>query len=65
MRFYHFTQEVSHAQPFFHYLFIFARVQFMDLLRSLNMPIVEYGEEEYAQDLKTIADLTHPAQGAP
>ncbi len=28
MGFYHFTQEVSHAQPFLHYLLIFARVQF-------------------------------------
>lgn len=38
-------------------------VRFMDLLRSLNMPVVEYGEEEYTQDLKTIADLIRPAQG--
>ncbi len=35
-------------------------VKFMDLLRSLNMPVLEYGEEEYAQDLKVIADLTRP-----
>ena len=40
-------------------------VKFMELLRSLNMPVVEYEEEEYAQDLKTISDLTRPDQGAP
>jgi predicted HTH domain antitoxin len=40
-------------------------VGFMDLLRSLQMPIVEYGEEEYAQDLETIAHLTQPRQGTP
>jgi predicted HTH domain antitoxin len=40
-------------------------VKFMDLLRSLSMSVVEYGEEEYAQDLKTIADLTRPAQEIP
>lgn len=40
-------------------------VKFMDLLRSLNMPVVEYGEEEYAQDLQTIAELTRPAQDSP
>lgn len=33
-------------------------VKFMDLLRSLHMPVVEYGDEEYAQDLQTIAELT-------
>jgi hypothetical protein len=26
------------------------------------MPVVEYGEDEYAQDLQTIADLTGPAE---
>ncbi|MBI4551115.1 MAG: UPF0175 family protein [Candidatus Latescibacteria bacterium] len=40
-------------------------IKFMDVLRSLNMSIVEYGEEEYAQDLQTISDLTHSAQGTP
>lgn len=40
-------------------------IRFMDLLRSLNVPIVDYGEEEYAQDLQTIAELTKPAQGTP
>ena len=39
--------------------------KFMDLLRSLNMTVVEYGEDEYAQDLKTIADLAHPTQEKP
>jgi len=38
-------------------------VGLMDLLRSLQMPIVEYGEEEYRQDLQTIAHLTQPGQG--
>jgi hypothetical protein len=37
----------------------------MDLLRSLQMPIVEYGEEEYSHDLQTIAHLTQSEQGAP
>jgi hypothetical protein len=35
----------------------------MDLLRSLNMPVVEYGEEEYAQDLKTISELKRMRRG--
>jgi predicted HTH domain antitoxin len=39
-------------------------VGFMDLLRSLQIPIVEYGEEEYAQDLETIAHLIQPGPGA-
>jgi predicted HTH domain antitoxin len=39
-------------------------VGLMDLLRSLQIPIVEYGEEEYTQDLETIAHLTQPGQGA-
>ena len=34
-------------------------VRFMDLLRSLGMPVAEYGEEEWEQDLKTVAQLTH------
>jgi predicted HTH domain antitoxin len=33
-------------------------VKFMDLLCSLNMPVTDYGEEEYAQDLQTIETLT-------
>lgn len=33
-------------------------VKFMDLLNALQMPVVEYGEDEYAQDIKTIAALT-------
>jgi predicted HTH domain antitoxin len=37
-------------------------VKFMDLLHALQMPVVEYGEDEYAQDLQTIADLTGPAE---
>jgi len=40
-------------------------IKFMDLLQMLEMPIVEYGDEEYAQDLQTIADLTRPAQDIP
>ena len=32
-------------------------VQFMNLLRTLHMPVVEYGDDEYAQDLRTIAEL--------
>jgi predicted HTH domain antitoxin len=40
-------------------------VKFMDLLQTLNMPIVEYGDDEYAQDLQTIAGLTHPARDIP
>jgi predicted HTH domain antitoxin len=32
-------------------------VKLMDVLHSLNVAVVEYGEEEYAQDLQTIADL--------
>jgi predicted HTH domain antitoxin len=39
-------------------------VGLMDLLRALQIPVVEYGEEEYAQDLETIAHLTQPGQGA-
>jgi hypothetical protein len=34
----------------------------MDLLRSLGLPVVEYGEEEYAQDLRTIEVLQHAAK---
>lgn len=40
-------------------------VHFIDLLRAMNMPVMEYGQEEYAQDLQTIADLTHRDQGTP
>ena len=40
-------------------------VGLMDLLRSLQIPIVEYGEEEYTQDRQTIAHLTRSEQGAP
>jgi predicted HTH domain antitoxin len=40
-------------------------VGLMDLLRSLQIPIVEYGEEEYAQDLQIIVHLTQPEQGTP
>jgi predicted HTH domain antitoxin len=40
-------------------------VTFIDVLRSLHMPIGEYGEEEYARDLQTIADLARPTQGTP
>ena len=40
-------------------------VGLMDLLRSLQIPIVEYGEEEYTQDLQTIAHLTQSEQRAP
>jgi predicted HTH domain antitoxin len=39
-------------------------VGFMDLLGSLQIPIVEYGKEEYTQDLQTITHLTQPGQGA-
>ena len=35
-------------------------VKFMDLLHALHMPVIEYGEDEYRQDLQTIAYLTHP-----
>ena len=35
-------------------------VKFMDLLRALHMPLIEYGEDEYRQDLHTIAILTLP-----
>jgi hypothetical protein len=37
-------------------------VKFMDLLQALQMPVVEYGEDEYAQDIRTIADLTDPSE---
>jgi predicted HTH domain antitoxin len=37
-------------------------IRFMDLLRSLGLPVVEYGEEEYAQDMRTIEALHNPAQ---
>ena len=37
-------------------------VKFMDLLQALQMPVVEYGEDEYAQDIRTIADLTGPSE---
>lgn len=33
-------------------------VKFMDLLHSLNMPVTEYGEEEYTEDWQTISSLT-------
>jgi predicted HTH domain antitoxin len=36
-------------------------VKFMDLLRAVHMPIIEYGEDEYRQDTQTIAALTHPS----
>jgi len=39
-------------------------VKFMDLLQALQMPVVEYGEDEYAQDIRTIADLTDPSEPA-
>ena len=29
-------------------------VKFMDLLRSKGLPVVEYGEEEYRQDLDAV-----------
>ena len=32
-------------------------VNFMDVLRQSNVPIVEYDEEEFAQDLHTIEEL--------
>ncbi len=32
-------------------------VELMQLLRSLGMPVADYGEEEYAHDLRTIAEL--------
>jgi predicted HTH domain antitoxin len=38
-------------------------VGLMDMLRSLQIPIVEYGEKEYTQDLQAIAYLTQPGQG--
>ena len=33
-------------------------VKFMELLQALQIPVVEYGEDEYAQDIRTIAELT-------
>lgn len=44
MGFYHFTQEVSHAQPFLRYLLIFARVQFL-IWRTLPQEV----KEEYVR----------------
>ena len=38
-------------------------VKFMDLLHALQMPVVEYGDDEYAQDLQTISDLTGSQRG--
>lgn len=32
-------------------------ISFMDILRQFKVPIVEYGEDELAQDLKTIESL--------
>jgi predicted HTH domain antitoxin len=40
-------------------------VKFMDLLRALHMPLVEYSENEYRQDLQTIAALTHSPKELP
>ncbi len=40
-------------------------VKFMDLLRGLHMSVVEYGEDEYAQDSATITALMHPTEGTP
>ena len=37
-------------------------VKFMDLLQALQMPVVEYGEDEYAQDTETITALTTPSE---
>lgn len=37
-------------------------IKFMDLLQALQIPVVEYGEDEYAQDIRTIADLTDPSE---
>ena len=37
-------------------------VKFMDLLQALQMPVIEYGEDEYAQDIRTIADLTDSSE---
>jgi predicted HTH domain antitoxin len=37
-------------------------VKFMDLLRALQMPLIDYGEDEYRQDLQTIAALTRPPE---
>lgn len=33
-------------------------VKFMELLQVLQMPVVEYGEDEYAQDIQTIEELS-------
>ena len=40
-------------------------VGLMDLLRSWQMPIMEYGDEEYTQDLQALSHLTQPGQGTP
>jgi predicted HTH domain antitoxin len=33
-------------------------VKFMELLQVLQMPVIEYGEDEYAQDIQTIEELS-------
>lgn len=38
-------------------------VKFMDLLCLLNVPVTEYGEEELADDLETIAHVLATEQG--
>ncbi len=38
-------------------------VRFIDLLRLLNIPVAEYGQEEYADDLETISSLTADERG--
>jgi predicted HTH domain antitoxin len=37
-------------------------VEFMDRLHCLGLPVVRYGEQELAQDLKTIEALASPAR---
>ena len=39
-------------------------IQFMDLLRALGLPVVKYGQAEYAQDLWTIEALLSPVSAA-
>ena len=36
-------------------------IRFMDILRRFNVPIVEYGEEEFVQDIQTIEQLRQAA----
>lgn len=37
-------------------------VEFMDLLRTMGLAVSEYGEQEYEQDLATIASLSANAR---